>query len=127
MRNRKVLYAALFFIALAGFFSYLLVDANSQTGTPPLWLTSKHYVWQGGAEFKYYVTGYWWTDGPYWHKGDIRTFEVEFVVYNSVLVPNYRGYIDDHICILIQSEPYGIVNGYICYPSFEQLLPITQG
>ncbi len=126
MRSRKVLYVGLFFLALAGFFLFLLVDANGQTGTPPLWLTSKHYVWHGGAEFKYYVTGYWWTDGPYWTKGGIRTFEVEFVVYNSVLVPNYRGYIDDHICILIQSEPYGPFNGHECYPSFEQFLPIAQ-
>ena len=126
MRNRKLLYAALLCFAVAGFFLFLLIDANAQTGTPPLWLTSKHYVWHGGADFRYYVTGYWWTDGEYWHKGDIRTFEVEFVVFNNVLVPNYRGYIDDHICILVQSNPYRIFDGYECYPSFEQFLPITQ-
>ena len=127
MRNRKLLYAALFFFVVIGILSFLLIDANAQTGTPPMWLTSKHYVWHGGADFRYYVTGYWWTDGEYWHKGDVRTFETTFDVFSSILVPNYRGYIDNRICILLLSTPYkNIVDGYQCNPSFEQFLPITQ-
>lgn len=126
MRNYKLLKLALFFFVIAGVLVVLLINANAQTGTPPLWLTHKYFRWSDGL-LEYYVTGYWWTDGPYWHKGDVRTFQVNFDVFSTILTPNYRGYISDRICIITYSTPYTrAADGYQCNPSFEQLLPIVQ-
>lgn len=122
MRNRKLLYAA----AVCFIFLVMLINVNAQTGTPPLWLTHKYFKWSDGL-LEYYVTGYWWTDGPYWHKGDVRTFRMTYDVYSSILAPNYWGKITNRLCILIMSEPYrNIVDGYQCNPSYEQFLPTIQ-
>ena len=108
MTKYNRLMAALICFALAALILLYLLDAlvlaqedpDAIGLTPLIWLENKYMVWKG-AEWSYYVRGWWFEDGDYYHVGDERVFAVTREVYwEQVLIRDSEGRMTKRLCKL---------------------------
>ena len=121
--------AAAVCLVLAVLVAYLLLveigladDPNAISITPYIWLEYKYMKWSG-TWFNYYVEGWWFEDGEYYHLGDWRKFMVTFEVYQTILEPWVDGNIA-RLCKLGIKQYDNFASSYFCWPSFQNFQPV---
>jgi len=117
MRNKSLLWAAIVCFLIAGFFLYLIIDANADTSGQATHLLG-YYV----------IHDYWYWSGEYniraWHFFDgfprygYEDFKVAVDVYYAVV-----GGREEHMCKFFDHNRDGVKDSVHCLPMFRQNLP----
>ena len=130
----KSLKAALISFALAIVVLLLLMGdeglADGPDGisiTPPIWLESKFMKWdENEGWWDYFVYGWWFTDGDYWHVGQYRTFEVSRDVAINVLILDGEGRMTRRLCRLGFIDGSTIAAVYTCVNGTQAFLALVE-
>jgi hypothetical protein len=117
---------------LAFIFLYMLLSVNGLAQeepealgiTPYIWIEHKFYEWDGKL-VSYYVGGWWFEDGDYYHVGDWRDFKVNKYIYSNILRPWADGNIA-RICKLGFKDYDNFASEFFCWPSFQSFLPFIE-